>query len=202
MTGNLILCIEFHNVLILQLLVLPSSTISNSSSRLSSDLESHEGLSAVALSSFTVRFPTPHLFLHLTSPPITALHPSVLYSCASKANRMQAQRPARTLRAANVAPDKDVTVTNAPSKQSFSAAGVFKKPRLPIRKKAHVTPKKNTRASRIPAAASSSIQKPPSGSARSSSASPQRAGQSKKSDMHPLALAFKGASAISPLSSS
>jgi hypothetical protein len=105
---------------------------------------------------------------------------------------MQAQRPSRS----------DAIVTaDRPRKQTVSASGVFKKPSLAIRKKARVTPKKNAKVSRRAADVLSSAQKHQNGSARSSSDSPERAGHGKKSDLHPLALAFKGASFCSPYQS-
>jgi hypothetical protein len=109
---------------------------------------------------------------------------------------MHAQRPDRTRRAGNIASARDAVVTNAPGKQFVSAAGVFKKPRLPTRKKAQVTPKKNAKESRMVAAEPPSPQKPQNCSARSSSASPQKEDHGKKLDMHPLALSFKGASSL------
>ncbi|KAF2692095.1 hypothetical protein K458DRAFT_425906 [Lentithecium fluviatile CBS 122367] len=99
---------------------------------------------------------------------------------------MGVKRPGRS---GHTTPAKDAaSALTYPRKQTVSTAVLFKNPTLPIRKRADASPKP-TKTPR-PAARSLSVHKHRS-SPRSSSHSPQKVAYGKKSDMHPLAVAFK-----------
>lgn len=89
----------------------------------------------------------------------------------------------------------------APRKHAVSAAGVFKKPSLKVRKKAHIVTDKKASTLHRATPISALVQNLEAGNTRSHSDSVRKAGHGRKSNTHPLATSFKSAS-LSSLTSS